>query len=49
LKLPERLRIHISLLTKTENPTFDKDEVENEYEVEEILGKQVRNGVTVCT
>jgi hypothetical protein len=51
LTLPERMRLHpifhISLLVKTNNPISDKDEnVIDEYEVEEILRKRVRNGMT---
>lgn len=50
LKLPERMKIHpifhISLLTKTKNPTNDQDEILEEYEVSEILDKRKRNGLT---
>jgi hypothetical protein len=48
LELPERMRLHpifhVSLLVKTNNPVSDKEEnVINEFEVEGILKKRIRN------
>jgi Chromo (CHRromatin Organisation MOdifier) domain len=51
LKLPERVKIHpvfhISLLSKTSNPESTSDEdLTEEYEVEKILDKRIKKGVT---
>jgi hypothetical protein len=51
IALPERMRIHpifhVSLLSPTKNPeTTRDDEVIEEYEVEHILDKRVRQGKT---
>jgi hypothetical protein len=37
---------HVSLLSKTKNPLNDHDEILEEYEVEKIVDKRTKNGVT---